>query len=40
MNTIFMLLPIGHAMKLLDQNEVIDNHAHSKKQPAEPPAEK
>ena len=40
MNTIFMLLPIGHAMKLLDQNEVIDNHAHSKKQPVEPPAEK
>lgn len=40
MNTVFMLLPIGHAMKLLDQNEVIDNHAHSKKQPTEPPAEK
>ena len=40
MNTIFMLLPIGHAMKLLDRNEVIYNHAISQNKPTEPPAKK
>ena len=34
------VLPIGHAMKLLDRNEVIYNHAISQNKPTEPPAKK